>query len=113
MPGGSILSFAVLTTQPNELMAPIHDRMPIVVPEEHFDRWLNPKETEVSDLFGSYPAALMAMNPVSSRVNKAENDGPELLALVLETAGETKPAKASSPKSPRGRRDGSGQGTLF
>lgn len=113
MPGGSLLSFAVLTTGPNELMAQIHDRMPVVVPEEHFDRWLNSKEIDVSVLFGSCPAALMAMNPVSSRVNKAEKDGPEFLAPVLEMAQEIAQEKHKQARASHGRKDAPGQDSLF
>src|SRR5262249_62393323 len=45
-PGEDSPACCVITTTPNELVAPVHDRMPVIVPPEHFDQWLDPDEPE-------------------------------------------------------------------
>jgi putative SOS response-associated peptidase YedK len=71
----------ILTGAPNELVAPIHDRMPIVLEPGDWDAWLA-AETSVLDLrpmLRPLPAAELAMHPVSPAVNSVRNQGPELL----------------------------------
>ena len=70
---------AMVTTDANELMAPIHDRMPVILPREHFDAWLAPDaaEGELLDMLVPYPADLMAAARVPPLVNSVKNDGPE------------------------------------
>ena len=63
-------------------MAPIHDRMPVVLPESDWDRWLDPEFDDVGalqQLLVPAPDAELEMWPVSTLVNKADNNGPELL----------------------------------
>ena len=82
-PGGTALeSFAILTTTANALMAPIHDRMPVIVPRGARARWLDPEVQDparLSDVLAPYPASEMEAHQVSTRVNSPANDGPELL----------------------------------
>ncbi len=76
-----LLSCTILTTSPNELMGKLHDRMPVIISPEDYDRWLDPGVTdpdEVQDLLKPYPGEMQAY-PVSSAVNNARNDGPELV----------------------------------
>lgn len=75
-------SFAVLTTGANELLKPVHDRMPVVVPPEAWGEWLDPKTPlpAVRRLLAPFPAERMAVRVVSPLVNAVRNDGPELLA---------------------------------
>lgn len=71
----------ILTGAPNELVAPIHDRMPIVLEAGDWDAWLA-AETSVLDLrpmLRPLPAEELAMHPVSPAVNSVRNQGPELL----------------------------------
>ena len=82
-PDGSVLeTFTLITTQPNDLVARIHHRMPAILPQDSFDLWLNPLtdlET-VSDLLRTpYPAALLQAYPVSPRVNNPAHDDPDLI----------------------------------
>ena len=77
--GEIIRSFCIITTTANALIAPIHDRMPIIVPPEAFDRWLSPVAPDPRDLLIPFPADLMRLWPVSARVNSAANDDPGLL----------------------------------
>ena len=71
-------TFTILTTSPNELIAAIHDRMPVIVPPEEFDRWLDPAvpASDVADLLRPYPAEQMQAQPVGTRVNNPANDDP-------------------------------------
>ncbi len=75
---------AILTTAPNALVAPVHDRMPVILPLDAVGAWLDPA-TEPSDLAPmllSAPDASLRMWPVSPAVNRVTVDGPELLQPV-------------------------------
>lgn len=79
-----ILSFTVLTTMPNELMATLHDRMPVILSPENYDRWLNPDVTqpeEIEDLLRPYSGKMRA-HAVSSAVNSPKNNTPDLIAAA-------------------------------
>jgi putative SOS response-associated peptidase YedK len=81
--GTEIHSFAVITTEPNELMRPIHDRMPAILLPENESRWLKePDESLLQSLLKPYPGGLMTAYPVSKLVNSPKNDGPEILRPV-------------------------------
>lgn len=72
---------AIVTTEANELMAPIHDRMPVVIERADWERWLDPG-TDLSEVEGLLrPAATGVLEafPVSTAVNNVANEGPELL----------------------------------
>jgi putative SOS response-associated peptidase YedK len=69
---------AIITVPSNELVAQIHDRMPLILPKAACERWLG-GEPDPHDLLVPFPAELMAMWPVSTRVNKPENDDASLL----------------------------------
>lgn len=78
--GESIESSSILTTAANSTVAPIHDRMPVILHSEDYDLWLDPgmKDSEVvSQLIKPYEARLMRAFPVSPRINRPENDDPE------------------------------------
>ncbi len=53
--------------------------MPVILDPESFDRWLSPLEPDPRDLLVPYPAEPMAMWPISTRVNKPDNDDPSIL----------------------------------
>lgn len=73
--GEKIYSCTILTTEPNRLMAPIHNRMPVFISPEHYERWLDltTAPEEISHLFLPYPAKKMAVYEVSDRVNRVSN----------------------------------------
>jgi putative SOS response-associated peptidase YedK len=77
--GEIIRSFCIITTGANALIAPIHDRMPVILPPPAFGRWLSPVEPDPRDLLVAFPADLMRLWPVSARVNSPANDDPGLL----------------------------------
>jgi len=79
-----IRSVSLITTEPNALMAPIHDRMPAILKPEDYAEWLDTSNHDAQALIRPYPADRMAARPVSMRVNQPENDDPE---LIEETKG--------------------------
>ena len=80
-----VRSFAIITTTANELVSDIHERMPVIIPPESYDRWLSSVEPDPRDLLVAFPATLMTMWPISTRVNKPDNDDPAILdALAPE-----------------------------
>jgi putative SOS response-associated peptidase YedK len=76
--GEWIRTFAIITTDANELVAEIHDRMPVILPHEGYTRWLG-EEADPRDLMRPFPAELMRIWPISTRVNKPENDDASIL----------------------------------
>lgn len=74
-------TFAVVTCAPNELMETIHDRMPVILPADGYDRWLG-DEANPDELLSPYPAAAMHAWPITTRVNSPKNDDPEILEAV-------------------------------
>jgi putative SOS response-associated peptidase YedK len=79
------LTFAILTTAPNELCAPIHDRMPAILDGEDAQAWLEtpPDATELLlELLRPFPADRMEAWPVSRAVNDVRRDGPDLVEPV-------------------------------
>jgi putative SOS response-associated peptidase YedK len=80
-PGGGVLrSCTIITCPANELVAPVHDRMPVILAPEDFERWLDAGQAHGSELLKPYPAALLEAFPVSPRVNSPNNDDPECIA---------------------------------
>lgn len=75
-------TFTILTTDPNELMEPVHNRMPVILAPQDYDRWLEPGDAArlPFDLLRPYPAERMKAWPVSDRVGNVRNDDAELLA---------------------------------
>lgn len=75
---------AILTTAPNELVRPIHDRMPVILGHDLLDAWLDPstEPAELAPMLLSAPADALRRWPVSTAVNRVQVDGPELLRPV-------------------------------
>jgi putative SOS response-associated peptidase YedK len=78
--GDWLRTFTILT-RPNELVAALHDRMPVILHTADYDRWLG-DEPDPGDLVQPYPADQMVSWPVSTRLNKPENDDPAILDRV-------------------------------
>ncbi len=82
-PDGPVESCTVLTTGANDLVRPVHDRMPVILPPERYDAWLDPGNTDLPLLrswLGPYPADEMTGVPANPLVNNARNEGPVCLA---------------------------------
>jgi putative SOS response-associated peptidase YedK len=83
--GNGIETCAILTTAPNAVTSPVHDRMPVILNPDSYDLWLDPgfKDVNVvSDLLKPFDARLMRCYPVSARVNQVANDDQECSAPV-------------------------------
>lgn len=87
-PDGSELETCTLITgEPNELVKPVHNRMPVILPPERYDLWMDPKVeggAQLVSLLGPYPAEEMKATPVSDAVNSPRNDFPQLIDSVAE-----------------------------
>jgi putative SOS response-associated peptidase YedK len=80
-----VRSCAIVTTTANDELAPLHDRMPVVLPSDAWDEWLDPQHHDVSSLRRlcvPLAAGELRFHPVSTLVNKPDNNGPELLDEV-------------------------------
>lgn len=83
--GAHMLSCTIITTTPNQLLAEIHDRMPVILPGQAYEQWLDPAERAPDQLQGllkPYPAAEMSAHPVSTLVNNPKNDTPQCISPV-------------------------------
>jgi len=80
-----VRSCAIITTDANETLAAIHDRMPVVLRESDWDRWLDPEFHDVDTLRSMLvpaPSEEFELWPVSTLVNRPGNNGPQLLEPV-------------------------------
>jgi putative SOS response-associated peptidase YedK len=83
--GKEVKTFTILTTNANDMLRPLHDRMPVVLEPEECDRWLDPEEGDAGKLSAMLkPAAdgVLAVHPVSPRVNSPANDDPLLVEPI-------------------------------
>ena len=89
-------TFAIITVPSNQLLAKIHNRMPAMLEPRSYERWLglvpNPH-----DLLITYPPEPMTMWPISTRVNKPENDDPSLLDRAKEPVDWQAPLSRNAP----------------
>jgi putative SOS response-associated peptidase YedK len=85
-PEGEVVeSCTILTTEANEVMMPLHDRMPVILDAGVYDRWLDPSAKDVAalqTLLVPYPDEGMVAVPVSSYVSNARHEGPKCLEPV-------------------------------
>lgn len=79
--GDWLQSFAIITTDANEAMAPIHNRMPVILHPQDYDRWLDRGEAESPpvDLLRPYESDRMRVAPANPLVGNVRNNGPEML----------------------------------
>jgi putative SOS response-associated peptidase YedK len=85
----SVTSFAIITTIANSLLAGVHDRMPVILPREDYELWLDPlaQPSELKKILLPFPADAMKSHPVSSQVNSAAVDDESLVNHVEHEAG--------------------------
>lgn len=72
-------TFAIVTTEPNDLVAEYHDRMAAILPSGAERRWLDADPDEALDLLDPHPADELRAYPVSTAVNDVANDAPGLI----------------------------------
>lgn len=83
--GQKIHSCTVITTTPNELVAGIHDRMPVILRPEVESIWLDPNlqnPVKLRSLLTAFPVEKMMTYPVSSLVNNVKNELPDCIAMI-------------------------------
>lgn len=85
--GEEINSCTIVTTTANELLEPIHDRMPVILAPQDYDLWLNPQEQKpqaLQHLLSPYPASEMTSYPVSTVVNSPKHNSAECIIPLDE-----------------------------
>jgi putative SOS response-associated peptidase YedK len=86
--GNWVKTCSILTTTPNAVTAPVHDRMPVILDSDSYDLWLDPGMNDgatVSELLKPYNARFMRCYAISSRVNYVVNDDEECSRPILLT----------------------------
>jgi putative SOS response-associated peptidase YedK len=86
--GSELRSCTIITTRPNALLEPIHNRMPVILPADAYDRWLavdDLQPAQLNDLLVPYQAADLLAYPVSRMVNSPETESPDLVRPVSES----------------------------
>ena len=87
--GEIVQSFAIITCDPNDMIAQLHNRMPVILDESQWDAWLSP-ETNVFDaekMLRAYPSELMRRQKVTKKVGNSRNEGPELIKPIDDDDG--------------------------
>ncbi|MCB1490446.1 MAG: SOS response-associated peptidase [Rhodobiaceae bacterium] len=112
--GEELETAAILTAPANATLAPIHHRMPVVIPPEEFGRWLDcsaDSAEPVRDLLAAPADDVFAPVPVSDRVNKVANDDADLQSPV-EDRRAPEPDEATE-EAPKPKKTAGGQMDLF
>jgi putative SOS response-associated peptidase YedK len=87
-------SLTIITTDANATMAPVHDRMPVILPEDVWDEWLDPENHDVEKLarlLVPAPDDLLVLRPITTAVNDVRKNGPELIEPLGEPLGQEEP----------------------
>lgn len=80
--GTCLFTYTIITTQSNERVAPLHDRMPSILSPEHEERWLSDTplgDEDLNEILVPYPAADMEVYPVSPLINTPDNDDERII----------------------------------
>jgi len=112
--GEEVDTAAIVTTAANGTLAPIHARMPVIVPPEAFDLWLDTAhvdERTAAAVIAPAPDDLLEAYPVSTAVNRTANDDPKLIELFTPSEAPP-PAPKRAPRIKR-EPDNDAQGVLF
>jgi len=84
--GETLVSCTIITCEPNELVAMIHNRMPVILPQESEELWLNPEVDDpkvLTSLLIPFPTGSMEAYPVTTLVNSVKNESPECIEPAL------------------------------
>jgi len=77
--GSEVETDTIITTEANELLAPLHNRMPVILSPGDYDRWLDSYAGDGRELLQAYPSERMEQFPVSTLVNNVRNDERSLI----------------------------------
>lgn len=82
--GGELSTYTIITTEPNDLVKTVHDRMPVILPKNLESAWLDPKtsETDLLSFLKPFPDQHMSYYKVSDRLNKSSENDPHLIHQV-------------------------------
>lgn len=84
----TVRSITILTTEPNEIVEPIHDRMPVVLTSSEEDRWLDADPDERRELCRPYPDVDLAAYEIDTGINNPENDDPSVIEPAERSQSE-------------------------
>ena len=113
--GEELETAAIVTTRASRALSPIHERMPVVVPPEAYDLWLDCAHVDAETaaaLIAPAPDDLLEAYEISTAVNRVANDNPRLIEPMAANAEPAKPA-ARRTAAKRAPGDNGGQGALF
>jgi len=113
--GEEVDTATIITTRANRLLGEIYDRMPVIIPPEAFDLWLdcgNVDAVTASALIAPAPEDLLETYPVSMAVNRTANDNAKLLEPMADAALPAEPATKPA-RSKREKKKNDGQSALF
>src|SRR5262249_45031366 len=82
----TIESCTIITTTANELVRPLHDRMPVILPKKYWEAWLDPAVEDVEPLeklLAPFPSEQMVSYPVDAQVNSPRVDTPQCIASAV------------------------------
>src|SRR6185369_4344417 len=102
--GEELDTAAIVTTRTNRALSPIHDRMPVVIPPDAFDLWLNCRDVDemtASALIAPAQEDLFEAYPVSTAVNRTANDNPKLIEPFAAPAAEREPKPTAAKPRPK------------
>jgi len=83
--GEKICTSTIITTDANEILAPIHDRMPVITPEDKFETWLGPEQQDkdiLKTILKPYPAEELEIYEISPKVNSVKYSSPDIIQPV-------------------------------
>jgi putative SOS response-associated peptidase YedK len=104
--GEELDTAAIVTTRANRKLAPIHDRMPVVIAPEAFDLWLDCTAVDAptaAALIAPAPEGLFELYEVSTAVNRTVNDDERLIARLVRTAPPVEPAREPRPPASKSK----------
>ena len=96
-----VRTFTIITTRPNEQLVGLHDRMPLIVPDDALSMWLDPGLDDPAQLQGLFEPTddiTLRIWAVSSRVNNVRNDGPDLVEPIDLATEVAQPSSASGAR---------------
>lgn len=96
-----VRTFTIVTTRPNEQLVGLHDRMPLIVPDEALSMWLDPGLDDPAQLHGLFEPTddiTLRIWPVSVRVNNVRNDGPDLVEPIDLASEVAQPSSVTAAR---------------
>ena len=114
--GEELETAAIVTTNANRVLAPIHERMPVILAPEAFDLWLNCADVDAQTaaaLIAPAPENMLEAYEVSTAVNRTANDNPKLVERLVGGAEPPPPAAPKPPVGVKRAKKDEGQTSLF